>query len=87
MSYVGEGSFGDVRGNSKYIYKHCFKKFDLEDLNRELRAHNILLGEVEFTNLAPAYCFYPKNQNKYEVLVKAYRYKYDLFNFIKTEYV
>ena len=86
MKFLGSGSFGDVRGNSKYIYKRCNRRFDLEDLNKELKIHDLLQDEVEFTNLAQAFCYYPKNQEKYEVLIVAYRYKMDLFHFMHTEF-
>ena len=87
MKFLGEGSFGEVRGNKDFIFKHIEKRFDLEDINRELKTHEVLLGEVEFTQLAPEYCYYPKQLDKYEILIQAYRYKRDLSRMMATQFV
>ena len=65
------------------MYEHYYKSLDIELLNKTLRAYSVLLGEIEFVNAAPDYCYYPKNRSMFEVMIKEYRYEIQLSKFLE----
>lgn len=79
MKKLGEGSFGEVRGNHSMVLKFLDLEQDFESemefLNKELRAMAYFQNKVDIIQFGSDKCFIPYKMNKAKIFIVLHRYQ------------